>query len=81
MIMLSENSILVLKECLKKHKPSLLATIDDSSQCEYGIDFYNELRQILGDELISEGFNENYEPNEYGLTLESLIDEIGRLFM
>lgn len=81
MIKLSDNSLWVLKECLKKRKPSLLAIVEDSSQCEYGMDFYNELRQIVDDELIEEGFNQNYEPNEYGLTLERLIDDIGRLFM
>jgi hypothetical protein len=41
----------------------------------------NELRDTVGDELIAKGFDENYDPNEYGLALEDLIDELGRLFM
>jgi len=81
MIKLSDNSLFLLKRCLQKHKPSLLAAIEESGNLEYGIEFYNELRQIVGDELISEGFNKNYEPNEYGLMLEDLIDEIGNIFM
>lgn len=81
MIKISDNSLYILKECLKKHKPSLLSIVEDSSRLQYSIEFYNELRQIVGDELIANGFNKDYVPNEYGLKLEKLIDEIGRLFM
>jgi hypothetical protein len=30
---------------------------------------------------MAEGLKDDFEPNEYGLELENLIDEIGRLFL
>ena len=78
MIKLSNDSLFVLKKCLQKRKPSLLSFMEKTNRLENEIEFYNELRQVIGNELISEGFDENYEPNEYGLILENLIDEIGR---
>lgn len=81
MIKLSDNLIVTLKKCLQEHNPSLISIIEDSNKTEYTIEFYNQLRQIVGDELIAKGFNKDWEPNEYGLILEQLIDEIGRLFM
>ncbi len=38
------------------------------------------MRDAVGDELLIYGFNGD-EPNQYGILLESLIDEIGRLFI
>lgn len=81
MIKLSNNSFLILKDCLQKHNPSLIPAIENSSTTKYTEEFYNQLRQIVGEELVAKGFDKDYEPNEYGLALERLIDEIGRLFM
>ena len=81
MIKLPEKSLKVLKCCLQKYDASLITFIEDASISTYTPEFYNQLRQIVGDELIVEGFDENYEPNDYGTSLERVIDEIGRLFM
>lgn len=81
MIKLSEKSFDLLKSCLEKHNPSLIQIIESSGEDEYTVEFYNQLREIVGDELIARGFNQNYEPNPYGIELEKLIDEIGRLFL
>lgn len=70
----------LLKKCLEYHNPSLIPFLESDSE-HYTMDFYNELRQSIGDELCIKGFQSNWEPNEYGLELENLIDEIGRLFM
>jgi len=75
---LSDNSLFILKNCLKKRKPAWLATVETINKVKHEMKFYNELRQIVGDELIEEGFNGDYQPNEYGLKLEKLIDELGK---
>jgi hypothetical protein len=81
MIKLSEKSLKMLKYCLLKYNDSLVPVIEDANVNTYTPEFYNQLRQIVCDELIAEGFDENYEPNDYGTSLERLIDEIGRLFL
>ena len=79
MINLTPKSWSLLSKILENHDSTLISHI--ASNNNYTIDIYNELRQIVGDELISKGFQSNWEPNEYGLELENLIDELGRLFM
>lgn len=37
----------------------------------------DELRELICDEFISRGLEQNDEPNSYGKFLESLIDELG----
>jgi hypothetical protein len=81
MIKLSENSLALLKSCLEKHNPTLIQIVESSGEDEYTVEFYNQLREIVGDELIARGFNQDYQPNPYGIELEKLIDEIGRLFL
>ncbi len=80
MINLPATSISLLKICLEKHAPNLLAIVNNDTTI-YSTKLYSQLREAVGDELTSCGFNQNWEPNEYGIRLESLIDEIGRLFM
>jgi len=80
-IKLADKSLELLKKCLERHNPSLISGIESSNSDSYTVDFYNELRGIVGDELCVRGLQANYEPNEYGLRLEALIDEIGRLFL
>jgi hypothetical protein len=81
MIKLSKKSFDLLKSCLEKHNPSLISIVESSREDEYTVEFYNQLREIVGDELLAKGFNQDYEPNSYGSELEKLIDEIGRLFL
>jgi len=81
MIEISEKSLKMLKYCLQKYDSNLISVVEDVNIDVYTPEFYNQLRQIVGDELVAEGFDENYEPNDYGTSLERLIDEIGRLFM
>jgi len=81
MINLSAKSLNLLRKCLEYRNPSLIPIIESDNEVSYAADFYNELRQIVGDELAAYGFRPNWGPNEYGLELENLIDEIGRLFM
>ncbi|MDQ0360615.1 hypothetical protein [Breznakia pachnodae] len=81
MIDLSIESNTLLKKCLKEWRPELILMVEDVNTLKYTESFYNQLRDVVGCELIAKGFNENYEPNNYGIRLEKLIDEIGNLFM
>jgi len=81
MIKISEKSFSLLKRCIESRQPELIPLIESYVSSDYSDAFYNELREIVGDELCTYGFQTNDEPNEYGLELEALIDEIGRLFL
>lgn len=75
---ISTNSFVLLKECVNKHKPEdieLLNKIDSLDEHQY-----NELREVVCDELIMYGF-EGDRILPYGELLEQLIDDIGDLFM
>ena len=80
MIKLSEKSRKLLEKCLRESNPELISIVNDPSVSNYSPDFYNRLRDYVGDEFIRNGLKSDFEPNEYGLRLESLIDEIGNLF-
>lgn len=78
---LSVESQDLLKKCIDKHNPSLSWTLQKERENELTVEEYNDLREIVCDELISNGFNEDGSINKYGIVLEALIDEIGSLFM
>jgi hypothetical protein len=44
-------------------------------------EIYNDLREIVCNELIINGFDRNENINDYGVILEKLIDDIGDIFM
>jgi len=80
MIALSKKSIELLLQCLKNQRPDLVYIIDSEDEIVVNEELGNQLRESVSDELMINGF-EGDNPNKYGLSLESLIDEIGRLFM
>lgn len=80
MINLSEKSFELLKKILAERKPDLVWTIEEKKSDEFDEAQYNELRDIVSDELVQKGFIYDV-PTKYGIELENLIDEIGRLFL
>lgn len=80
MIALKSKSIDLLYNCLKKQRPDLLWILNDKQLINIDNKLGNELRDAVGDELLTNGFDGD-TPNQYGLMLEDLIDEIGRLFI
>ncbi len=80
MIALNENSIELLLKCLKNQRPDLIWIINSENNITVDEELGNELRDAISDELIMNGFDGD-NPNKYGLSLESLIDEIGRLII
>jgi hypothetical protein len=80
MIKLPQESIILLKKCVEAHNPELIKVIESDLNNVLTKDIYNKLREAVCDELVMNGF-EGDEPTMYGMELENLIDEIGRLFM
>jgi hypothetical protein len=78
---LSDAERSLLLECLKKHKPELIekAIILDSEIPNP--DVANKMRGAVTDELAVEGFDSNWNLNEYGAKLEGLIDRLGSLYL
>jgi hypothetical protein len=81
MINLPQKSHSLLKIILEEHRPDLISIIEQGHNSDFSEEIYNELRDVILDELLQKGFDENYTPTEYGFELENLIDEIGRLFL
>jgi hypothetical protein len=80
MINLSQKSHSLLKKILEEHRSDLISIIEQGHNCDFNEETYNELRDVVLDELLQKGFK-NYETTKYGIELENLIDEIGRLFL
>jgi hypothetical protein len=80
MINLPQKSHSLLKIIVEEHRPDLISIIEQGHDSDFNEEIYNELRDVVLDELLQKGFK-NYEPTEYGIELENLIDEIGRLFL
>lgn len=81
MIRMSTESAKLLLKCLKAHRPDMTWVITSGEEVDIDQKLGNDLREAVGDELISNGFKVDNNPTPYGLQLESLIDEIGRLFI
>ncbi|MBD8946448.1 MAG: hypothetical protein EGR97_03925 [Clostridiales bacterium] len=80
MISLKTDSINLLYDCYIKQRSNLLWVLECKDLINIDHNLGNQLRDAVGDELLIYGFNGD-EPNQYGILLESLIDEIGRLFI
>jgi hypothetical protein len=78
MLKLSADMLLLLRECLESRRPDLLWVLNN--QIHINETLGNELRDIVNEEFLEKGLNDD-EPNELGIKLERLIDEIGRCFM
>ncbi len=71
----------LLLYCLAEYKPDLIEEMDllDSGLIDAGT--VKEMREAVGTELQLKGFKINWEPNEYGLKLENLIDRLADLYL
>lgn len=64
-----------------KYADEMIAKLLDPDFNEYTPEFYNTLRLVVTNEFCGRGLRENSEPNDYGLRLERLNEEIASLFM
>lgn len=78
---LKKESIQLLEKCILIHKPEIIEWIINDKLYTLSANEYNTLRDIINDEFLAKGLKQDYEPNNYGILLEKLIDDIGRLFM
>ncbi|GEM_PF-2466326 len=67
----------ILFQIVSKHQPKLLPLLDRLGVIPLKSEEREILRNILAMELSEQGLDENYEPNQWGLTVESLIDKLG----
>jgi hypothetical protein len=81
MIKIQPTELSLLRKCLFLHAPELLPLIDSEKELEIDSVVGNKMREAVGDELCRAGLRQDFEPNEYGMQLEVLIDAVGRLFM
>lgn len=78
-IVLDLQELNLLKEVVSKHNPSLLPMINSIGQVPLSFEQRESIREAIADEFIETGVGENDEPNDRGLSLESLIDRLGHL--
>lgn len=80
MVNLSNVLVDLLLKCLENHRPDLIWVVSDKTMVTIDRELGNELRDAVSDELVQSGL-EGDAPTEYGLRLEKLIDDIGRMFI
>ena len=78
---LSDKEKSLLLACLKKHQPELVekAILLDSEKPSH--DVINDMRSVLISESVDNGFDSNWDLNEYGAQLEHLIEHLGALYL
>jgi hypothetical protein len=67
----------ILRELLLKHNPSFLPLLDSIGEEALTIEQRESLREVILDEFLETGIEEDDEPNERGRMLEQLIDRLG----
>lgn len=73
----AENSL--LREAIINRNESLIYLLDTLGIKPLTIEQRQDLRGAIADELVFAGLNEDDEPNERGMALESLIDKLSHL--
>jgi hypothetical protein len=67
----------LLRKIVENWRPDLIPLLDRSTVTD---DEREDLRGALAEELVIRGLSRpDWEPNEYGLRIENLIDKIGRI--
>jgi hypothetical protein len=69
------KDVVLVEEAIRNHRPEILSWVDVRLQS----DEIEEIREIVGSELVDTGFNPDDTPNDRGRALENLIDELYHL--
>ena len=64
-----------------KYREEIIEKLLNPEFNDYSPAFYNTLRLVVTNEFCSSGLCDDSEPNEYGLRLDKLNEEIANLFM
>ena len=73
---LKNEELIVVVQVLSKWRPELIPTVLELRNKELSEEIRNEIRDAIGDEFVTTGLGEEYEPNERGKMLDNLIDRI-----
>jgi hypothetical protein len=76
---LSDQEKNILLRCLQRNNPKLISKLDLLGSKSLDKDSINKMKDAVGSELQEKGFNSDWEPNEYGLQLEYLIDKLSSI--
>ena len=71
----------LLLHCLAEYKPELIEKAGLLESEFVDAETVKEMRDAVGTELQLKGFKINWQPNEYGLKLENLIDRLADLYL
>jgi hypothetical protein len=75
---LTADSLALLDEVLRNRAPHLAAMIGGQRELDLPLSVLKEVEEAISSEFTSKGLGANGEPNELGLRLESLLDEVLR---
>lgn len=73
---LQEASLKLLRDIVARRDPKLLPLLELGALLVRSD--VTALIDVISSELVTSGFGESYEPTEYGLKLEALLDEVNR---
>jgi hypothetical protein len=73
---LRKASFQLLRDVVARRDPMLLSLLEPGALLARSDVI--ALIEVISDELVTTGFGERYEPTEYGLKLEALLDEVNR---
>lgn len=75
---LSPASLALLTEILGRRAPHLLAVIDGRRSLDFPLDVLKEIETAIDTEFTTNGLKADGEPNQRGIELEQLLDEVMR---
>ena len=77
-IILSDEESALLLRLARAAGVSKLSLAEKSIAEDVSIDDVEELCELISNEFMMNGIEENFEPNSYGLELEALLDAVNR---
>jgi hypothetical protein len=75
----NRNQLAFLQRVVEKRSPHLLSRLSELEQRPLSVDEREMFRELVADEFMEAGLQENDEPTGYGLALESVIDWLGHV--
>ncbi len=69
----------LLRQIVSKHEPDLLRLVGSIGSVPLTTEERESLREIVARELVETGLGPNDEPNDRGLLLEDLIDQLAHV--
>ena len=71
----------LLLYCIRQHEPAIESQYNKLDSGFVDSATINKMREAILQEFTSKGLNPDYEPNGYGIELESLIDAVADVYL